>query len=59
MDENDVIELDYVCDSDFTTGTLAGQISFSPVSFVDDCRNETKATEFNKNNLQCMYLVND
>ena len=39
-----VIELDYVCDSDFTTGTLAGQISFSPVSFVDDCRNETKAT---------------
>jgi len=44
MDENDVIELDYVCDWFYRYKTLAGQISFSPVSFVDDCRNETKAT---------------
>ena len=44
MDENWVIALDYVCDSDFTSGTFAGQINFSPVSFLDDCRNETKAT---------------
>src|SRR5688572_5415696 len=44
MDENCVIDLDYVCDSDFTSGTFAGQINFSPVSFLDDFRNETKAT---------------
>lgn len=43
-DENYVIGRDYVCDSDFTPGTFAGQISFSPVSFLDDCRYETKAT---------------